>query len=38
MNNELDVNDVNKIEPTRFTKVEIDKLEIVEIEELINDE
>ena len=38
INNEIDVNYVNNIEPTRFTKVEIEKLETLEIEELINDE
>ena len=36
INNEIDVNDINKIEPTRFTKLEIEQLETVEIEELIN--
>ena len=31
INSELDVNDVDNIEPTKFTRVEINKLEIVEI-------
>jgi len=36
--NEIDVNDLNRIETTKFTKVEIKQLETIEIEELINDE
>ena len=32
INSELDVKDIDKTEPTIFTKVEVDKLEIVEIE------
>ena len=38
INSELDVNDVDNSEPTKFTRVEIDKLQTVEIEELTNDE
>ena len=32
INTELDVNDLDRTEPTKFTRVEIDKLETIEIE------
>ena len=38
INSELYVNDVDMTEPTKFTTLEIDKLETVEIKEITNDE
>ena len=35
---EIDVNNLDLTEPTKFTQVEIDKLENVEIEEIANDD
>ena len=38
IDSEIDVNNLDLIEPTKFTQVEIDKLEKVEIKELADDD
>ena len=38
INSDLDINYFDKTKPTKFTRVEIDKLETIEIEEINNEE